>query len=123
MGDELFRGEVPLTFVSIARLQTPLPALFPPHLLAVAAIYYASIVPWANCAPLHLPRQPHPWWLLFDVTLEEVRTACAWLCRLYDDGRGTASRVRGEWGGCVELAKKSDMRRWLDENENVEPGS
>lgn len=101
-----------------SRLQTPLPALLPPHVLAVSSIYYVSLVPSPHHKPLLLPRQPQPWWLLFDVTLDEVRTACAWLCRLYDDRNGgISSRVRAEWGGCVELAKREAIRRWLEQGE------
>lgn len=102
-------------------LQTPLPALLPPHILSVAAIYYLSLRP---DSPAHLlPRQPAPWWTLFDAHVEELRMACAFLQRLYDVERGTTSRVREEWGGLVELAKKEELRRWVARRPANESGS
>ncbi|CAO1626093.1 unnamed protein product [Sympodiomycopsis kandeliae] len=94
-------------------LQTPLPAMLPPHVLSVAAIYYLSIQK-DTIMPV-LPRQPAPWWTLFDVDVEEIHVVCAWLQQLYDDQKGTASRVRAECGGLVDLATKEGLRRWLAE--------
>ncbi|CAO1629132.1 unnamed protein product [Parajaminaea phylloscopi] len=93
-------------------LQTPLPAIFPPHLLAVASIYYLSSAVSPPALP-HLPLLPEPWYVLFDADLSELRVICAWLLRLYDGREGTASRVREEWGGCVDMGRKSDVRAWL----------
>lgn len=93
-------------------LQTPLPALFPFHVLSVAAIYYHSIQQGHSLN--RLPRSPAPWWTLFDARIEELRVVCAWLMRLHDEEHGTASRVRDEWGGLVHLAKKESLRKWLD---------
>lgn len=103
-------------FVDIAtspslRLQTPCPVLFQPHTLSLSSIYYLSLLPSSPLPPL--PREPYPWWTLFDVTLEEMRAVCAWLQRLYDQQNGTASRVREEWGGMGSLAKKDGIREWI----------
>lgn len=118
--------------------------MFPPHILSVSAIYFLSLQP---DSPLPaLPRDPHPWWTLFDATLQEMRIVCSWLAFLYDQGdagaeleggsapngassavgmdsagitAGIASRVREDWGGMIHLSTRESMRRWLDQRQRV----
>lgn len=68
-----------------------------------------------------LPLDPHPWWILFDVTQTQLQEICACLAQLYDEEHGTASRVREEWGGCVELSSKTAVRQWLEEQQKEQP--
>lgn len=68
-----------------------------------------------------LPLDPHPWWILFDATYTQLQEICACLAHLYDEERGTASRVREEWGGCVELSSKAAVRQWLEEQQKEQP--
>lgn len=109
-------------FVVLSRLQTPLPALFPPHVLSLASIYFLSLLPSSPLPPL--PQTPHPWIYLFEATsLEEIRIVCSWLKMLYDQQDGIASRVREEWGGLVELKGKYEVRKWLEERQQHQNGT
>ena len=40
---------------------------FPPHVIAVAAIYHA-----AHDLGVSMPRNPLPWWHLFDTNLKQI---------------------------------------------------
>lgn len=111
-------------------LQTTVYCLFPPHVIAVSAIYLTST--FITSSP-PLPLQPKPWWELFDVSREEVRIVCSHIMRLYNDDPGEqtremndiegqpyveatgglASRVREEWGGLAEFSDKNAIRDWL----------
>ncbi|PWN34657.1 cyclin-like protein [Meira miltonrushii] len=111
-------------------LQTTIYCLFPPHVVAVSAIYLTSTL--VKVSP-PLPQQPKPWWELFDVSREEVRIVCSHIMRLYNDdpgeqsdstkptndqpyveaSGGMASRVREEWGGLAEFSDRNAIRDWL----------
>lgn len=86
--------------------------MLPPHVLAVASIYYLCTIN-SSSSSIKLPMAPHPWYTLFDVSRCQLQVVCAWLRRLYDAHEGTASRVREEWGGCVDMGHKEAVRSWL----------
>lgn len=93
-------------------LQTPVYVLFPPHVLAAAAIYLTSLT-LSTCPAL--PLKPRPWWELLDVSREELRTVSAHVLRLYgqDDQEGIASRIRQDRGGLVNFTSRTAVRDWL----------
>ena len=47
-----------IMFVVLSRLQTPLPALFPPHVLSLSSIYFLSLLPSSPLPPLPPPPPP-----------------------------------------------------------------
>lgn len=61
-------------------LQTPVHCLFPPQIIACAAIYLAAKM---DEPPILLPMSPSPWWVLFDATKPEIQAVCAHLLWLY----------------------------------------
>lgn len=99
-----------LTLLHTRSLQTPVYALFPPHVLAASAIY---LVLSEEGAP-SLPLDP-PWWALFDVTRAELRIVSSYILRLYD-AEGLSGRVKDENGGLVDLADKKGVKAWLEAN-------
>lgn len=66
---------------TLARLQTPAPALYSQSTLAVSAIYLTArtLEP-----PINLPLEP-PWWTLFDATEQEILGILTPLLALYKD--------------------------------------
>lgn len=92
-------------------LQTPVYALFAPHVLAAASIYL--VMHTMKPQPAVLPLEPKPWWELFDVTREELRIVCAHVLRLYDAHSGLAAAVRDEWGGLADFCERAAVREWI----------
>ena len=87
------------------RLQTPLPALFPPPTLAASAILLST---HQSSPPVALP---DGWWDLFDVEYDDMVCVCGWILRLYeriDSGEG-----RRAW----KMEGKAEVRAWLAEQQ------
>lgn len=102
-------------------LQTPVYCLFPAHTIACAAIYLLTLKNVMH-EPLALPLEPQPWWMLFDVTRAELRAISAHIMRLYD-ARGPSARVRDERGGCVEIATRAGIYKWLNMPATTQPSA
>ncbi|PWZ00139.1 cyclin-like protein [Testicularia cyperi] len=66
-------------------LQTPIYSLFPPHIIACAAIHLAARL---TMPVRQLPMSPRPWWTLFDATEAEILTVCAHLMWHYRSSSG-----------------------------------
>ena len=94
---------------SRCRLQTPLPALFPPPTLAASAILLSTL----QSSSVVLPDE---WWTLFDVEYDDMVCVCGWILRLYerlDSGEGKRA-----W----KMEGKAEVRAWLAENGEAEGG-
>lgn len=63
-------------------LKTPLPALEPPSLLSITAIYLAT-----RQLGVALPLRPAPWWTLFDATQAQIATCARDVLAIYDNDR------------------------------------
>ncbi|WWD19001.1 hypothetical protein CI109_103458 [Kwoniella shandongensis] len=129
--DLVFEDEVAQMCWSILNdlLLTPLYAIYPPHTLACVSILLATRL-------LRIPL-PENWFLLFDVTFEEIWPCCGILMHLWHDWgldkpRGAVSSgipekeeekkaKENRWRRAWVLAQgRKAVRRWVEEREKSE---
>lgn len=115
--------KVALRILSDTSLLTPLYAQQPTHVLAVASILLATRL---RSIPL-----PDGWYILFDVTWDDIWPCCGTIMRLYDDwgvGGGPAGiaakatseeeqrRKESRWRRAWVLSEsRKAVRKWVNE--------
>ncbi|WVO17750.1 hypothetical protein L204_105448 [Cryptococcus depauperatus] len=86
-------------------LLTPLYAIHPPHTLACISILLTTRL-------LHIPLPPK-WYLLFDVSFDEIWTACGFVMKLWDQwGLDRPTDVLGQKPGTAEERIGAKDARW-----------
>eukprot|EP00824_Muranothrix_gubernata_P003596 TRINITY_DN1450_c0_g1_i2.p1 TRINITY_DN1450_c0_g1~~TRINITY_DN1450_c0_g1_i2.p1 ORF type:complete len:511 (-),score=96.96 TRINITY_DN1450_c0_g1_i2:11-1543(-) len=78
-------------------LRTPLCLQYPPHVIASSAIFLG-----AKILKIPLPGQREgekPWWVLFDVTIEQIEDAASQVLDLYDSSACVLPSLNGDGDG------------------------